>query len=129
MAEDQFQMTGRQQLVHRSLKENKASIAVLYEAALRVLSDESNPANFLFAAHSIRMMMDDLPKVLVLPVLAEQGRLGDQVSKIEPIWNRALKSSCHQNGEWNGAIDGPLQKFLIALDNLLGTRQGRCTSI
>src|SRR4051812_31203846 len=91
-----FQMTGRQQVVHRSLTGKSEPVALLYECALRVLADGSNPGRVLLAAHSIREMMGGLPKVLELPVLAEQGRLGDQMNTLEPIWNGAKKSKCHQ---------------------------------
>jgi hypothetical protein len=60
-------------------------------------------------------MMGGLPKVLELPVLADQGRLGDQMNALEPIWNGAKKSTCHQEGEWAGQIDGPLQNLLKGL--------------
>jgi hypothetical protein len=99
-----FQMTGRQQLVHRSLADKSEPMGVLYECSLRVFADDSNPGRVLLAAHSIREMMGGLPKVLELPVLADQGRLGDQMNALEPIWNGAKKSNCHQEGEWAGQI-------------------------
>jgi hypothetical protein len=108
-------MTGRQQLVHRSLTQKSEVVAVLYECALRVLRDESNPGRLFLAAHSIREMTNGLPKVLDLPIVVEQGRLGDQLNGIEPIWAGATKSQCHKEGDWTGEIDGPLQKLLLAL--------------
>ena len=110
-----FQMTGRQQLVYRSLTDKCEPVALLYECSLRVLADDSNPGRVLLAAHSIREMMGGLPKVLELPVLAGQGRLGDRMNALEPIWNGAKKSRCHQEGEWSGEIDGPLQSLLKGL--------------
>ena len=110
-----FQMTGRQQLVHRSLTDKSEPVALLYECALRILADVSNPGRVLLSAHAIREMMGGLPKVLELPVLAKQGRLGDQMNALEPIWDGAKKSKCHQAGEWAGEIDGPLQSLLKRL--------------
>lgn len=107
-----FQITGRQQLVHSSLAQKSQEMADLYESALRVYRDDGNPARLILAAHSIREMTGGLPKVLDLPVLAEQGRLVDQVNALEPIWNGAAKSNCHQKGVWAGEIDGGLQKLL-----------------
>lgn len=103
-----FQISGRQQLVHRSLVEKSKAIGALYECALRLLADRSNPGSLFLAAHSIREMMDALPKALDLPILAEQGRLGDQVNALEPIWVGAAKSQCYNDGAWTGEIDGPL---------------------
>jgi hypothetical protein len=110
-----FQMTGRQQLVQRSLSEKSEAVAVLYECALRVLAEGSNPGRLFLAAHSIREMTGGLPKYLDLPILAEQGRLGDQVNALETIWVGTAKSQCHNDGAWAGEIDGPLQKLLGAL--------------
>lgn len=110
-----FQITGRQQLVHSSLAQKSQEMADLYESALRVYRDDGNPARLILAAHSIREMTGGLPKVLDLPVLAEQGRLVDQVNALEPIWNGAAKSKCHQKGVWSGEIDGRLQKLLKKL--------------
>jgi hypothetical protein len=110
-----FQITGRQQLIHNSLAQKSQEMADLYGSALRVYRDDGNPARLILAAHSIREMTDSLPKVLDLPVLAEQGRLGDRVNALEPIWNGAAKSDCHQKGVWAGEIDGPLLKLLQAL--------------
>lgn len=110
-----FQMTGRQQLVRRSLAEKSEAVGILYECALRVLSDGSNPGRLILAAHSIREMTGKLPKFLNLPILAEQGRLGDQVSTLEAKWATAAKSQCHNDGNWAGEIDGPLRMLLGAL--------------
>ena len=110
-----FQMTGRQQLVYSSLTDKSEPVALLYESSLRVLADDSNPGRVLLAAHSIREMMGGLPKVLELPVLAAQGRLGDQMNALEPIWIGAKTSKCHKEGEWAGDIDGPLQNLLKGL--------------
>jgi len=109
-------MTGRQQLVYRSLSESSDSVGVLYECALRVLGDEANPGRFFLSAHSVREMMGELPKVLALPVFADQGRLGDQVNALEPIWNGTFKSRCHNDGDWTGEIDRPLQKLMKSLN-------------
>jgi hypothetical protein len=110
-----FQMTGRQQRVRSSLAQKSPDIADLYESALRVYRDDGISTCLISAAHLIRLMTDGLPRVLDLPVLAEQGRLGDEVIALEPIWNGAAQSNCYRNGAWAGEIDGPLLKLLQAL--------------
>src|SRR3990172_6526633 len=95
----QFQMTGRQQLVYRSIAEKSQELAELYECSWRVLRDDANPRRLLLAAHSIREMTNGLPKVLDLPILGEQGREGDQVSALEPAWSDAIRSNCHRDGQ------------------------------
>jgi hypothetical protein len=107
-----FQFTGRQQLIHGSLVQKSQEMADLYESALRIYRDDGNPCCLALAAHSIREMIGGLPKVLDLPVLADQGRLGDHVNALEPLWHGAVTSGCHQQGAWAGEIDGPLRKLL-----------------
>lgn len=105
-------MTGRQQLVHVSLLAKSNGIAELYECALRALSDRANPGCVFLAAHAIREMTGDLPKILDLPILGPLGRLGDQVNALESSWASAHGSSCHHDGQWSGEIDGHLQRLL-----------------
>jgi hypothetical protein len=118
-----FEMYGRQQLIRRSLAEKAAEIGDLYEGALRALSDEANPGRFFLAGHSVREMMDALPRLLNLPMLAEQGRLGDQVSAAEGKWVRAQKSPCYGDGKWEGTIDDILRRGLQAIDELFEWRK------
>jgi hypothetical protein len=118
-----FQMTGRQQLLYGSLAAKNSGIAQLYECALRVLSDSTIPGRVFLAAHSIRELTSDLLKILDLPVLAELGRMGDQVSALQNAWESCLKSSCHCEGNWNGTIDGPLQRLLEKLQKFMRWHQ------
>lgn len=107
-----FQFTGRQQTVYAAIAAKDVAMAELYEDALRVLVDASNPGRFFLAAHAIREMTNELPSVIDLPIFADQGRLGDQVSALEAAWHGALESECHNDGKWSGAIDGRLQRWL-----------------
>jgi hypothetical protein len=113
-----FQFTGRQQLIHGSLAKKSQEMADLYESALRVHWDEGNRCRLILAAHSIREMTGNLPKVLDLPVLSETGRLGDQVDALERVWDRAAKSDCHLEGKWTGNIDEPLRNLLQKIPKL-----------
>ena len=108
-------MTGRQQLVFRSLEERSSEMAELYKCAMHIFQDAVNPCRLFLTTHAIREMIKGLPSVLDLPILAKQERLGDKVDALDPVWNRALRGSCHQDGRWSGQIDGPLQRFLDAL--------------
>jgi hypothetical protein len=118
-----FQFTGRQQLIHGSLAQKNQEMADLYESALRVHWDEGNRCRLILAAHSIREMTGNLPKVLDLPVLSEAGRLGDQVDALERVWDGATKSGCHQQGKWTGDIDGPLRNLLQRIPEFFDWRK------
>jgi hypothetical protein len=111
-----FRLTDRQLLVQRSLKALSTELSDLYEGALRILSDESNPQHHAFGAHSLRELMGRLPKFLDLPILAATGRLGDRVNALEPLWSATEQSNCRRGSSWGGEIDGPIQKLLVALE-------------
>jgi hypothetical protein len=111
-----FEMTERQQLVYRSIADRDSNLADLYLCAIRLLSEQDNPDRFFLAAHAIREMTDALPKIVDLPILSKQARLGDKIRELEPIWNTALKSPCHEGGNWNGEIDGRLKQLLVRLN-------------
>ena len=117
--QQRFQFTGRQQLVHQSLAAKSSEFAELYECALRSLADNANPGRVFLAAHSIREMTGGLPKILDLPVLADLGRLGDQVDALQTAWESALRSSCHHDGRWSGAIDRYLERLLGRLQKFV----------
>jgi hypothetical protein len=112
---EKFQFTGRQQLIRGSLVQKSQELADLYEAALRVYSDRGNPARLILAAHSIRELAGGLPNAFDLPIPVDPGLITDRVNALEPIWNNATKSGCHQQGAWTGDIDGPLRKLLQKL--------------
>jgi hypothetical protein len=107
-----FRLTGRKQSVYESLAAKSLAMAELYENALRALFDGANSGRFFLAAHAIREMTNGLPGVMDLPILAEQGRLGDQVNALEGAWNGALKSGCLKDGLWSGTIDKSLERWL-----------------
>ena len=113
-----FQFTGQQQRIYGVLAEKSQDLADLYVAALRVFSDQGNPARLKLAAHSIRELADGLPTAFDLPIPVDPALITEQVDAMEPIWNNALKSGCHHNGEWIGNIDGPLRKLLQRLHEL-----------
>jgi hypothetical protein len=120
---ESLQFTGQQQLIYTALGQKSQELAALYESALRIYRDNGNPARLVLAAHSIREMMGELPKIVDLPVLTELGRLGDQVNALEPLWHGAAKSRCHENGAWAGEIDGPLLKLLEGVRRLFEWRK------
>jgi hypothetical protein len=107
-----FRPTGRQESVLASLAAKSEAMAALYENALRALHDESNTGRLFLAAHAIREMTGALPRVMDLPMLSEPGKLGDKVNALENAWNSALGSECHNEGQWSGPIDQPLEKWL-----------------
>jgi hypothetical protein len=110
-----FQFTGSQQQLYTSLIQKGQGLADLYEGALRVYWEARYPARLILAAHSLRELVNGLPKAFDLPIPVDPAFITDQVNSLERRWNRAIQSTCHQNGEWTGPIDVPLRKFLQKL--------------
>jgi hypothetical protein len=108
----QLRLTGSQQQIHNALIQKDQELADLYETALRIYWDGRLPARLIPAAHSLRQLVDGLPRAMDVPIPVNPALITDQVNTLEPIWGNALKSGCHQNGEWAGTIDGPLQDLL-----------------
>jgi hypothetical protein len=111
----QLRLTGSQQQIHGALVEKGQELADLYETALRIYWDGQLPARLIPAAHSLRQLVDGLPQAMDVPIPVDPVQITDQANMLEPIWSNALKSGCHQNGEWAGTIDAPLQKLLRKL--------------
>jgi hypothetical protein len=110
-----FQLTGRKQFLYQSLAHKSPPMGELYESAIRAFQDNANPGRIFLAAHSIREMTKDLPKVLDVPVLTDHGRMRDRLDAMERSWNGARASACNQGGAWTGEIDRPLRRLLVKL--------------
>jgi hypothetical protein len=110
-----FQPTGRQQFLYQSLAQKSPAMGELYECAIRAFQDAANPGRIFLAAHSIREMTKDLPKVLDVPVLTDHGRMRDRLDALEKSWNGAMASECNRAGAWAGEIDPPLRQLLVEL--------------
>src|SRR5450631_1619805 len=118
-----FQPTGRQSFLSQSLTQRNPVMGQLYECALRTFQDNGNPGRIFLAAHSIREMTKDLPKVLDLPILTDHGRMRDKLDQLEACWTRGLASRCHIAGEWSGEIDNTLKRVLRRLEKFLKWRR------
>ncbi len=110
-----FQTTGRQLSLIQSLTQRNADMGELYQCALQVLQDNTNPGRIYLAAHSIRELTKHLPKVLDVPVLTGNGRMRDRLDSLEKSWTAALSSACNHSGTWTGVIDDPLRRLLSKL--------------
>jgi hypothetical protein len=109
-----FQPTGRQQLLCQLLTLKSPAMGELFDFAIRTFQEYGPPGIFL-AAHSIREMTKDLPKVLDVPVLTDHGRMRDRLDALEKSWNSALASECNKGGTWTGEIDPPVRRLLVKL--------------
>jgi hypothetical protein len=104
-----FQPTGRPRILLQSLSEKSPVLGELYDCAIRAFQEHGNPGRLFLAAHSIREMTKDLPKVLDVPMLTGYGRMRDKLDALERSWNHAPASDCHRGGAWSSEIDTRLR--------------------
>lgn len=110
-------LSGQQRSLLLAFERLDPKLARMYLGALRVLADEANPDAMPLAAHALREIMEKLPESLDVPLKASAGALSNRVAGLLPIWQKAVnRSSCHSNGEWQGQLDGPLERLLKRLE-------------
>jgi len=69
------------------LIEKSSAVATMYVGALMARADDSNPDRLSQACHSLRELIDNLPKYFDVPV-EPAGRLGDHVNALHDRWKR-----------------------------------------
>jgi hypothetical protein len=79
-------LTGRQQQVYERLveRDGKGALAAMYLGALVVLDATANPDRVAHAAHSLRELMEKLPRIGRGDV--DRGRMGDKAKDLEDVW-------------------------------------------
>lgn len=89
-------------------------LAGRYLGALAAIASAHNPDRLAQAGHSLREMMDLIPETVDVRVEALREKLGNEAAKLEGAWEAAQKSGCLSDGKWQGTIDRPLERFLLA---------------
>lgn len=69
------------------LIEKSATVATMYVGAVMARAAEDNPDHLSQACHSLRELIDNLPKYFDVPV-KPSGRLGDQTNALRERWMR-----------------------------------------
>jgi hypothetical protein len=89
----------------------------MYLGALLALEQTGNPENIVHAAHSLRELMEKLPKYRDLPV-KQQPRLREKTMQLSQDWREVLDNhQSHESNSWNGTINNSLRKFLQSTHN------------
>lgn len=105
-------LSGRQAALVDALGD-RDELVTFYLGARRVLQDEANPDRHAQAAHSIRELLEKVPEYFDVPLGSAGRTMKSEAKNLSKSWSGAIKrSACHTNGEWSGAIDGTLLKFL-----------------
>jgi hypothetical protein len=77
----------RQQLLLRVLLEKNDAVANMYGGSIVARAATNNPDHLSQACHSMRELIDNVPKYFTIPV-EPAGRLRDQVDALQAKWNR-----------------------------------------
>ena len=118
-------LTSRQRDVLEALKDQETPeypISKWYLGALYALDNPHNPDRFAQAAHSLRELIEKLPRV-VLGIDVQGGRSGFQDMR-RSIYERILKDKKRYPKGWNGEkIDGHLGKTLRKVEKYVERNQ------
>lgn len=115
----------QQAAFYQAIVELDPRLAGWYYGALVALSVPHNPEVFVHAAHSVRELMDNLHKVMDVPVKAEGGnQLGDVFNTMESRWERGKrKSKCFVDERWTGEIDEPARRAFASVEEAITWRR------
>jgi hypothetical protein len=109
-------MSVQQLALHEALEERAADLARMYVGALIVLSNPDNPDQLPQAAHSLRELMEKIPRYIAVETRASRESLRVKVRELEDRWNNTVENSaCYDEGNWNGSIDRHLRRLLQRL--------------
>jgi hypothetical protein len=108
----------RQRALVEALSQKDDRLAEMYIGALVTLDNPDNPDGIEQACHSLRELMEKIPKWYAeLPTAEQLPRMGDKVRSLAVKWGRTRKKSkCVNGATWTGVIDQVLQKTLMEID-------------
>lgn len=110
-------LSGRQRALFQALGKKDQQLALMYLGSLSVLRNMLNTDRIAQAAHSLRELLEKLPRILDMPIQAKSPSMMDKIRPLEQVWSKAkaespgLKSNPHSD-----VIDKPLRKFLDEAD-------------
>ena len=111
-----LKLSTNQELLYKAFYEKSTDLAYMYMGALITLNQTSNPDNLAQSAHSIRELMEKLPKYIDVQVQAQTESLKGKVIELKDIWDSShRKTKCLEGQTWVGEIDRPIVKLLEKL--------------
>jgi hypothetical protein len=106
------ELTGAQSALVRALLEKNESVAMMYVGAIRARAATNNPDHLSQACHSIRELIDNLPKYFEVPV-EPSGRLGDRVNALADRWQKEKRVKNNSEEVISEGFAKQLEKFFI----------------
>lgn len=115
---EDLELGPNQRALYRALAQHNLDLAAIYLGGLRVLQGRNNPERIPQSAHSMRELLDALPRAVDVPFRAMKESLRGKVNGLQDSYSAARgKSDCHVDGAWEGEIDKPLRRFLGRLES------------
>lgn len=112
-APEESVLSSRQRALFQTLGKKDTQLASMYVGAIYVLRNTSNQDRIAQAAHSLRELLEKLPRILDMPVQAKPPSMMEKIRPLEKMWSKAkAESSCLQIASCSSAVDTPLRKFL-----------------
>lgn len=104
-------LSGRQRAIVEALQSKDAELSSMYLGSLCALADDGNPDRHPQAAHSLREIMQNLPRHLDVGVPPRGASLGDKARNLIDAWGD--RASCPGTGDpVDKVLAAFLQKFL-----------------
>lgn len=127
-----FEFTGAQLELYEELDRRQrlsgrgeTRLAHMYHGALLALTQVDNPDRSSLAAHSVRELIEKLPRYLITPVseelrVSEDRPLHQRVREFGVLLrSRSVASMCRTEDGWSGEIDGPAAEILQSAERLV----------
>jgi hypothetical protein len=112
-----FEVHPDQVAIYNALVEFNRTLSTMYLGSLYVLNDSSNPDRLSLAAHSLRELMEKLPKYLDLPVEKPMTGLKERIRILMQAWHSTKRGSgAYVNSVWAGNIDRKIVGFFEDLN-------------
>jgi len=108
------ELNGQQLALYRALSAKEPGLAAMYYGSIHVLQHPENPECVAQAGHSLRELMNALPRYLDIPLPGEQARLGDKVAVLATRWGALTVQE-----DWRTDLPA-INKFLAAAEELFG---------
>lgn len=105
-------LTGQRRRLYESLTDRDPKLAAMYLGAIMAFGQDENPERLPHAAHSLRELLEKLPRYLDVPVPAEEARLSDKVNGLAPHWDKVTADPTWNGNDWLGPVKDPLRSFL-----------------
>lgn len=106
-------LSGQQRAVLDALAEQDRRLGDMYAGALSVLGQTSNPERLAQAAHSLRELIEKLPRYLDVPAPRKPPTLKEEVRRLVAAWRKAGVEPSAVNARRAGDFFKAFERFVI----------------